>query len=134
MRPARWLQVHRPLSPRARLIVGIVSFLLPIGLWCLVSYDPAVWHSQVRITDPGSVDYLEVGAHMDKAAFASEVQDARTEHRAEPKGVPANPIYLPAPHEVLKAFYTSFTTPPESQDGQWLHQSLWHSIQIMSRT
>ncbi len=131
MRPARWLQVHRPLSPRARLIIGIVSFVLPLGLWCLVSYEPAVWHPQVRITDPGSVDYLEAGAHMDKAAFDGEVQDAREAHRAEPKGVPANPIYLPAPHEVLKAFYTSFTTAPETQDGQWLHQSLWHSIQII---
>ena len=29
------------------------------------------------------------------------------------------------------ALYTSFTTPPVSQDGQWLHQSLWHSIQII---
>src|SRR3984885_5880565 len=48
-----------------------------------------------------------------------------------PGGVPANPIYLPSPGEVLKAFYTSFTTPPETKDGQWLHQSLWHSIRII---
>ena len=45
--------------------------------------------------------------------------------------MPANPIYLPAPHEVAVALYTSFTTPPASQDGRWLHQSLWHSIQII---
>jgi NitT/TauT family transport system permease protein len=45
--------------------------------------------------------------------------------------VPANPVYLPAPHEVLRAFYTAFTTPPASHDGYWLHQSLWHSIQII---
>jgi NitT/TauT family transport system permease protein len=45
--------------------------------------------------------------------------------------VPANPIYLPAPHEVAAALYTSFTTPPATQDGKWLHQSLWHSIQII---
>ena len=29
------------------------------------------------------------------------------------------------------AFYTSFTTPPPTQDGAWLHQSLWHSIQVI---
>jgi NitT/TauT family transport system permease protein len=32
---------------------------------------------------------------------------------------------------VAEAFYTSFTTPPESRDGQWLHESLWHSIQVI---
>jgi len=29
------------------------------------------------------------------------------------------------------ALYASFTAAPVSQDGQWLHQSLWHSIQII---
>jgi NitT/TauT family transport system permease protein len=127
----QWLTVHRALSPRARLTIGIASFVLPVVLWCVVSYVPAVWHPLVMITDPGSVTYLDVGARMPKAAFADEVSDAVKEARAPPRGVPANPIYLPAPHEVLQAFYTSFTTAPETQDGQWLHQSLWHSIQII---
>src|SRR5690606_35994416 len=30
-----------------------------------------------------------------------------------------------------KAFYSAFTTAPERRDGQWLHESLWHSIQII---
>jgi len=45
--------------------------------------------------------------------------------------VRANPVYLPAPHEVAVAFYTSFTTEPQRRSEQWLHQSLWHSIQII---
>ena len=124
-------QVLRPLSPRAKLVIGILSFVLPVGLWSLVSYVPAIWHPQVMITDPGSVSYLDVGAHLARDAFDSEVADASHEGRAPPRGVPANPIYLPSPGEVLKAFYTSFTTPPETRDGQWLAQSLWHSIQII---
>jgi NitT/TauT family transport system permease protein len=124
-------RVLRPLSPRARLAIGILSFVLPVGLWSLVSYVPAVWHPQIMITDPGSVSYLEVGAHMARDAYEAEVADAKQEGRAAPNGVPANPIYLPSPGEVLKAFYTSFTTPPETKDGQWLHQSLWHSIRII---
>jgi len=51
--------------------------------------------------------------------------------KAIPEGKPANPIYLPAPHEVAKALYTGFTTAPEQRDGKWLHESLWHSIQII---
>ena len=124
-------RVLRPLSPRARLAIGILSFVLPLGLWSLVSYVPALWHPQIMITDPGSVSYLDIGAHLARDAYQGELADAKQEGRAPPRGVPANPIYLPSPGEVLKAFYTSFTTPPETKDGQWLHQSLWHSIRII---
>ncbi len=127
----RWFQVLRPISPRANLIIGCMSFVVPLLIWALVSYVPWVWHPQVLITDPGSVDYLQVGMRMDKDAFAGEVNDAIAGKRKPPEGVPANPIYLPAPHEVARALYTSFTTPPATQDGNWLHQSLWHSIQII---
>jgi NitT/TauT family transport system permease protein len=125
------MQILQPLSARAKLVIGIASFVLPVLLWSAVSYVPWLWHPQIMITDPGSVSYLEVGAHLPRAAFASEVADANQEHRAPPRGVPANPIYLPSPGQVLAAFYTSFTTPPPTRDGQWLHQSLWHSIQII---
>jgi NitT/TauT family transport system permease protein len=125
------LQILRPLTPRARRTLGVASFALPLLLWSLVSYVPAIWHPQIMVTDPGSVSYLDAGAHMPRADFDSEVTQARAEGRAPPRGVPANPIYLPTPGEVLAAFYTSFRTPPATRDGQWLYQSLWHSIQII---
>ncbi len=127
----KWLQVHRALSARARLVCGVLSLVLPLLLWSLVSYVPAIWHPQILITDPGSVSYLEVGAHLQRDAFAAEVADARSEARAPPVGVPANPVYFPSPGAVFKAFYSAFKTPPETKDGEWLHQSLWHSIQII---
>jgi NitT/TauT family transport system permease protein len=122
------LQVHRPLSARARVVFGILSLVLPLLLWSLVSYVPAIWHPQIMITNPGSVSYLEVGAHMARDAFDGEVADAMREGRAPPRGVRANPVYLPSPDTVLRAFYTAFKTPPATKDGEWLHQSLWHSI------
>jgi len=126
-----WFQVLRPLTPRARLLFGILSFVLPIAAWCVVSYVPFVWHPQVEITDPGSVDYLQVGMRMNKADFASIVAEAKSDHKDPPQGVSSNPIYLPAPHEVAKAMYTAFVTPPPTKDSPWLHQSLWHSIQVI---
>jgi NitT/TauT family transport system permease protein len=45
--------------------------------------------------------------------------------------VPANPVYLPAPHQVASAFYTAFTTKPLRRDEKWLHESLWTSIQVI---
>ncbi len=128
---ARWFQVLRPISPRARLLLGSLSFVLPIVVWSIVSYIPSVWHPQILVTDPGSIQYLQPGMRMDKHAFADAAAEARNEHREPPQGVPSNPIYLPAPHEVALALYTSFITPPATQGGPWLHQSLWHSIQVI---
>lgn len=116
---------------RQRLLLTVGSFLLPLLVWCLVSYVPFVWHPKVEITVPGGVDYFQVGMLVDKAQFDDEFAYAKEQNLAPPAGVPANPIYLPAPHEVAKAFYTGFTQPPVQKDAPWLHQSLWHSIQII---
>src|ERR1700754_4516487 len=126
-----WLKVQKPLTPRSRTLLALFSFVIPVGVWCLVSYVPAVWHSQIMITDAGSVDYLKPGMRMNRGAFENEVSDAKSEKRAPPEGLPSNPIYLPAPHEVAIALYTAFITPPVSKDTPWLHQSLWQSIQII---
>ena len=126
-----WFQVLKPISPRAKLMLGSMSFVLPIVIWCVVSYVPFVWHPQVLIIDPGSADYLQPGMRMDKRAFADAVREAEDDRKDPPKGVASNPIYLPAPHEVAASLYTAFITPPATQDGPWLHQSLWHSIQVI---
>lgn len=126
-----WFAVRRELSSRGKWFLGAGSFLLPLFVWCLVSYVPFIWHPQVLIDSPGSVDYFQPGMRVDKDVFADELAHARDAHAALPAGEPVNPVYLPAPHEVLRAFYTAFATPPASRDGVWLHQSLWHSIQVI---
>ncbi|ABE34578.1 ABC transporter permease [Paraburkholderia xenovorans] len=126
-----WFAVRRELSVRGKWLLGAGSFLLPLLVWCLVSYVPFIWHPQMLIASPGSVDYFQPGMRVDKDVFADELSHAREAHTALPVGEPVNPVYLPAPHEVLRAFYTAFTTPPASRDGVWLHQSLWHSIQVI---
>ena len=123
--------VRRELSPRKRSLLGIGSFLLPLLIWCAVSYVPAIWHPMVMISQPGDVDYFQVDMLVDKQVFKQELADAVAAHKALPVGEPANPVYLPAPHEVVKALYTSFITPPAQHDGMWLHQSLWQSIQVI---
>src|ERR1700748_2752684 len=119
-----WFAVRRELSTKRRWTHGIGAFLLPILVWCIVSYVPFVWHPQMLIGNPGSVDYFQPGMRIDKATFNDELATARAKHAALPTGIAVNPVYLPAPHEVLRAFYTAFTTPPASRDGPWLHQSL----------
>lgn len=126
-----WFAVRRELSPRKRKFLGVGSFLLPLIIWCAVSYVPFIWHPMVMVSQPGDVDYFQVDMLVDKATFNDELTSMQATNKTSPEGVPANPIYLPAPHEVAKALYTGFTTAPEQRDGKWLHESLWHSIQII---
>lgn len=126
-----WFAVRQEVSPRKRTLLGIGSFLLPLLVWCVVSYAPFVWHPMVLVENPGDVDYFQVDMLVKKPVFAEEVANMQSAGKAVPEGEPANPIYLPAPHQVAKAFYTAFTTPPVSRDANWLHESLWHSIQII---
>ena len=126
-----WFAVRRELSPSKQKVLGFGSFLLPLLIWCAVSYVPFIWHPMVMVTNPGEVDYFQVDMLVDKSVFKDEMINMQTEGKALPVGSPANPIYLPAPHQVGKALYTAFTTAPEQRDGKWLHESLWHSIQII---
>lgn len=126
-----WFAVRRELSPSKQKLLGLGSFLLPLFIWCVVSYVPFVWHPMVMVSSPGDVDYFQVDMLVDKSVFKDELANMQTAGKALPVGSPANPIYLPAPHQVAKALYTGFTTAPEQRDGKWLHESLWHSIQII---
>jgi NitT/TauT family transport system permease protein len=123
--------VRRELKPKTKTFMMIMSFILPIGVWSLISYVPFIWHPQVMITQPGDVSYFSKGLRVDQDQFDAQVKQMQKEKKAIPKGNPANPVYLPAPHEVAMAFYTAFTTEPQLRSEKWLHQSLWDSIQVI---
>ena len=131
MKRAPWFTIRKELTPRQGAILWLCSFLVPLALWSAVSYLPFIWHPQVVVTDPGSVDYFTVGMRGDKPVFVEEVRLAKEEKRAIPHGSPGNPVYLPEPHDVAKAMYTSYTTPPELATDTWLHQTLWMSLKVI---
>jgi NitT/TauT family transport system permease protein len=105
--------------------------VLPVALWCLVSYVPGIWHPQIRIIDPGDVDYFQPGMRADASVFESESDDIRAKHGHLPTGIPANPIYLPAPHEVVLAFVHAFSEEPARSDAPRMQESMWSSIQLI---
>ena len=63
--------VAHELSSRNKLLFGLGSFLIPVLIWCAVSYLPWIWHPQVQITDSGSVAYLQVDSRIDKNTFSA---------------------------------------------------------------
>ncbi|HTJ94320.1 MAG TPA: hypothetical protein VL424_14595, partial [Pararobbsia sp.] len=80
----RWFAVRKELSPRARLMLGIGSFVLPLLVWCIVSYVPFVWHPLLQISNPGGVDYFQNGMLVDKATFANETANMVAAHKPLP--------------------------------------------------
>lgn len=136
-RRTEWLGVRQTLPARHRLWLGILAFALPFGLWCAISYLPFVWHPLVMVTDPGQTDisgtydYLREGQRVDREVFEKRNEELAKAGARLAEGYRVNPIYLPAPHEVGRAFYTAFTTPPERRGDYWLHESLWHSCQVI---
>lgn len=126
-----WFAVRKPLRARPRPVLAVMSFLLPLLIWSLFSYVPWLWHPKVEVTTPGDVAYFEAGQLVDKDVFRNESEKLRQTGGQLPEGRPANPIYLPAPHQVAKAFYTAFTTEPRRRNEKWLHESLWSSIQVI---
>ena len=126
-----WLGLKQELPPRRRWLLAVLSFVLPLVVWSLVSYVPFVWHPLVRITSPGDIEYFSTGMDVPRADFSRENEKARTQKIDPAQGYRVNPPYLPAPHTVARAFVTAFQTPPRLPDEPWLYQSLGHSIRTI---
>jgi NitT/TauT family transport system permease protein len=131
------LRVREPLTPFARTLATTLAFLAPLAVWATVSYVPFIWHPQVLVSDAGdstvsgTYDFVTEGERVDLESFTLRNQELARAGTKLAQGERVNPIYLPAPHEVARAFYTAFTTEPERRGDFWLHESLWHSCQII---
>jgi NitT/TauT family transport system permease protein len=126
-----WFRPLAGLSPTRARRLWALSFILPIALWCVVSYVPFVWHPMLRVTDAGDLDWVTVGELAPRTDVERDNRAIVAKGGHPALGSPANPPFLPAPHEVARALVTGFTTPPFRADEPWLHQSLWHSVTVI---
>ena len=126
-----WLGLKNELPQRRRLVLVALSFIVPLVLWCAVSYIPWLWHPFVRVTAPGDVDYFVEDMEVPRDDFDRELAKVKNAGGTLPEGFRVNPVYLPPPHKVALAFYSAFTTEPRLPNEPWLHQSLGHSIRTI---
>lgn len=131
MSSSRWLAVGKEPSTSTRYILTLLSFLLPIALWALVSYVPWIWHPLIQVSTPGDVAWFKPGLLVERAVFEQENAKASAAGLRIGEGSPANPVFLPAPHEVARAFYSAFKTKPVLRGDLWLHESLGLSIKTI---
>ncbi len=123
--------IQKELSCRRRALLILLSFVLPLALWSAISYAPFIWHPMMEITNEGGSLYLEQGQRITRKAFAQENERLLTNGEEQLSGVRANPVYLPPPHRVFTAIYTSFKTKPRRPNDPWLHESLAHSLRVV---
>ncbi len=132
-----WLSMRGEFSSRRRALLLLLAFALPFAIWSAISYLPFVWHPLVLVTEAGDAsvvgehDYLAPDMLVEKEVFKARNAELAAAGKPPALGIPKNPIYLPAPHEVLRAFYTAFKTPPARQGDYWLHESLLHSCRVI---
>src|SRR3954447_24223773 len=107
-----WLGLKQELPQRRRLLLTVLSFIVPLALWSVISYVPWIWHPLVKVTDPGDVDYFVEDMNIPREDYARELAKVQASGGTVPQGHRINPPYLPAPHEVVRALYTGFTTEP----------------------
>jgi NitT/TauT family transport system permease protein len=68
-----WFKIREELSGRRASLLMAVSFLLPLGIWCIASYVPFIWHPDIRLevsadrTDVSTV--YTAGDHVSKEFF-----------------------------------------------------------------
>src|SRR5690349_11974951 len=98
-----WFAIRHPLTPKRAAFAKVGAFVLPLFVWSVVSYVPFVWHPLVKVTDGGDSAFLQPDMRMDRAAFATENAALQSRGARPAVGEPANPIFLPAPHEVARA-------------------------------
>ncbi len=126
----QWFAIRAPLDSRKATFLKVCAFLLPLVVWCIVSYVPFIWHPKMRLTDVGDSMLLTTDQLWDPGLVESENARLVADGQKPAIGYRANPVFLPAPHEVARAFYTAFKTEP-SEGEPWLHEALWHSIKII---
>jgi NitT/TauT family transport system permease protein len=85
------------------------------------------FESRAQLAEALSFDLSkeELDRFKDKILDSAEKEDKRLM-----VGDPSTKGWLPSPFTVAKAFYLAFVTPPFKGD-KWLHESLWHSCQII---
>lgn len=80
-----WLTVRRELSANRRLVLMALSFLLPVGLWCALTYIP-LFHSDMKFTltveKIGGMAAFTPGDRVKKPYFGEYTDRIRQENRA----------------------------------------------------
>ncbi|QBG48986.1 ABC transporter permease subunit [Verrucomicrobia bacterium S94] len=127
----KWFRFGKSLSPKRVRGLTVASFILPLVLWSAISYIPGLWHPEVQIEKVGDSLYFDAGDRVDVETFELENKNLQASDGVPMVGKRVNPVYFPAPHEVVRALYSAFVTEPRRDGEPWFHESVAHSVRVV---
>lgn len=81
-----WFRIREELPPRRAALLTAASFLLPIAIWCIVSYTPFIWHPDVKLQlsamREGVSTTYTAGDHVSRDFFPTFVEGVRSDNAA----------------------------------------------------
>jgi NitT/TauT family transport system permease protein len=81
-----WFLIRRNLPQSRRLALTCISFLLPLAIWCFVSYVPWIWHPDVKLElsaeREGVTTVFTAGDHVSRKFFPEFEDAVRKENAA----------------------------------------------------
>jgi NitT/TauT family transport system permease protein len=79
-----WFVVRRDLSRGRRAFLAAFSFVLPLVLWCLVSYVPWIWHPDVKLEVASTTERISAvftaGNRLSREFFPTYVDAVRQDN------------------------------------------------------
>ena len=80
-----WFVVRRELPRSRRTVLAVMSFVLPLALWCVVSYVPFIWHPDVKLTLAANTERMSAvftaGNRLSREFFPQYVEAIRIDNR-----------------------------------------------------
>jgi NitT/TauT family transport system permease protein len=81
-----WFAIRKELSGRRRSLLITASFVLPILIWCVISYTPFIWHPDIKLeisADRENVTTVfTAGNHLSKGFYPGFVAAVMAENEA----------------------------------------------------
>ncbi|MGJ8677991.1 MAG: ABC transporter permease [Akkermansiaceae bacterium] len=91
---SHWFRVHQPLSKKRRLFLTVLSFLIPILIWCIVSYTPFIWHPDIKLDVSANrndvTTVYTAGDRLSKDYFPTFVEAVRKSNHETEQGINPN--------------------------------------------
>ena len=120
----------RPAAARARprdVVVRLAARSLELRLATCRSCGTRSSGSGTR----ARVSYFQPGMLVERETFADENAPRAPRSARSPRARAPTPCICPRRTRWRRALYTAFKTPPRLPSEPWLHESLWHSIQVI---
>jgi NitT/TauT family transport system permease protein len=85
-RRSKWFRIREDLDGGRAGVLALISFLLPLGIWCLFSYIPWIWHPDIKLeisADRSNVTtFYSAGDHVSKEFFPTFADAVRDQNAA----------------------------------------------------